>query len=105
MIAVLVLVVAGFVTWLLRASFILLGDRVALPSFAERIVANARPAFLAALVASAFVAQGGGEVFAIPLPWIGAAVAGIVVSKRTGSLSATGAAGIATVTLLTAAEL
>jgi|GEM_PF-5902869 len=105
MIAVLILVAAGFVTWLLRASFIILGDRVALPSFAERVVANARPAFLAALVASAFVAQGGGDPLAIPLPWLAAAAAGIVTSKLTGSLSATGAAGIATVTLLTAAGL
>lgn len=105
MIALLTLVIAGVATWLLRASFIILDDRAALPPFAERVVTNARPAFLAALVASAFVAQGGGNALAVPLSWIGAAAAGVIVSYRTRSLTATGIAGIATVALLTAAGL
>ena len=94
--------VAGLVAWMLRTSFIVLDERASLPPFVERVVAQARPAFLAALVAAGFLARGHGDPLAVPLSWLGAAVAGVVVSRRGGGLLATGVAGIVTVTLLSA---
>ncbi|MGE5594753.1 MAG: AzlD domain-containing protein [Hyphomicrobiales bacterium] len=98
--SILSLAVAGLITWLMRASFIVLGPRDSMPPFMERVVAQARPAFLAALIASAFAARSGGEPLAIPLSWLLAAAIGIGVSWRTGSLFATGMSGMAVVAFL-----
>lgn len=105
MTAVAVLFIAGLAAWMLRAGFIVLDERASLPPLLERVVAQARPAFLAALVTSGFVAQGHGDPIAVPVSWLGAVVAGVVVSRRGGGLLATGVAGIVAVTLLSAAGL
>ena len=92
----LILVVAGLVTWSLRASFIAVGSTRDLPAASERLLGYTRPAILAALVASALLARGGGDPFAVPLGWIAAALATVVTARGTGNLALSVAAGLAT---------
>jgi branched-subunit amino acid transport protein len=100
---VFILIAAGVVTWMLRASFIVLGNRVTLPGASERVIANARPAMLAALIASTLLAAGGGEASAIPPSWLVATAVAALVAWRSGNLALTCAAGVATLSALSLA--
>jgi branched-subunit amino acid transport protein len=99
-VAILTLVIAGLVTWSMRASFIALGDRVTLGPFAERVVQNARHATMAALVAGALAAAAGSGPLPLPLPWVPAAAAAAFAATRTRNLGLIVAAGMGTLWLV-----
>jgi branched-subunit amino acid transport protein len=100
--ALLILLAAGVVTWLMRASFIIVGSGAELPAVAERLIAHTRPAILAALVTSAVLAQGGGDAQHVPLAWLIATVVTAIAARWRGNLGLSGAAGLATLWLATA---
>ena len=90
-------VAAGLISWLLRASFItLLGDRK-LPDSFERAIAGARPAVLAALIATSLVGMGGSPVGVLTSPFLPAAVGTIAVAWLSRSPLVTLASGLALV--------
>ena len=103
MTTIVTLAAAGAVTWLLRASFIVLGDRATLPPFAERTVAHARPAFLAVLVVGAFLGQAHRSLLAVPAAWLAALAAGVLASRTTGNMLATSLTGMAVVAIVSMA--
>jgi branched-subunit amino acid transport protein len=84
----------------MRASFIVLGDRVALSPFAERVVQNARHATMAALVAGALAAGAGGGPTSIPANWVPAAAAAVYAATRTRNLAVIVATGMGTLWLV-----
>ena len=91
----LTLVVAGAVTWLLRASFVVgpAGTR-ALPSWTDSLIGHLRPAILGALVASTFVSRAGGDVGSIPPSWIVAGLLITVVGSRKHGLTVSAGTGL-----------
>lgn len=98
--AVALLLASGIATWMLRASFIAFGSGRTLPAGLERLLAHTRPAVLAALVTSALLAAGGGRPLEVPLGWMIATGAVVVVARRTSSMFATVAAGIGTIAVV-----
>lgn len=90
---VFILVLAGIVSWALRASFIALAPGLALSPVVERVIANSRPAILAALLSSSLLAAAGGNPLAIPPAWLVATVATLLVAMWTQRLLATVIAG------------
>ncbi len=93
---------AGAVTWGLRASFVLAGQRVNIPVRAERALADSRPAILASLVGAALTTPSGAILwFSTPPTWLVAAVVAAAVAHRTRSVPATSVAGMGTLWMLT----
>lgn len=92
--------IAGIVTWLLRASLIVgPGSKASLPGSVDRLIAQLRPAILGALVASAFMARAAGDVTAIPMSWLLAAVTTSLAARVWSSLAVGAAAGLGVVAM------
>lgn len=83
------LVGMGLVTLALRASFLLLGERLRLPRGLERALAYVPPAVLAAIVAPALLAGDDGGGGAGDAPRLLAALAAALAAWRLKSLAAT----------------
>jgi branched-subunit amino acid transport protein len=91
----------GVVTLALRASFLVLPERTALPPLLRRALAYVPPAVLAAIVAPALFAPG--EVALGPIDArLPAGLVAIVVAWRTRSVLATLASGMGVLWTLTA---
>ena len=94
----LVLIAIGLATTLPRASFIVLGERVALPAVVQRALRYAPAAALAAIVApDIFVGPGGIALFS---PKAGAALVVVALVSRWKNPWAPFAAGMAVLWLL-----
>lgn len=90
----------GAVTLALRASFLVLQDRLMLPPLFRRALAYVPPAVLAALVTPSLFEQGGtGSVGPVDVRLLAGIVA-IAVAWRTRSVVATLGVGMATLWLL-----
>ena len=96
----LILLIAGLGTWLVRASFALLPGR-GMPELAMRGLQHARHAVFAALIAIALSGDEGAAAFVTPSPYLLAAAVAGLVAWRTGGMLRTVAAGCATVGALT----
>jgi branched-subunit amino acid transport protein len=96
-----VFVAMGLVTLALRASFLVLQDRVALPAGVQRALKYVPPAILAAIVAPALLAPGPTSLGPVDarLP---AAVVATIVAWRTRSVLATLTVGMVTLWLVSA---
>ncbi len=93
---------AGFVSWLLRGSFItMLGDRK-LPDAVKRGIAGARPAVLAALIATSLVNMGGSPGGLVTSPFLAAAAATAAVAWASRNPLVTLAFGLTLVVVLQA---
>lgn len=86
----------GAVTVSLRASFVLLQDRVRLPDLVRRAMSYVPAAVLAAIAAPAFVQLGGEFDLAVQAPRWAAGVVGAAVALRTRHMVAVLAAGMLT---------
>lgn len=82
-----VLLVAGFGTYLTRASFLLLGQHLVLPSRVERALPYVGPAVFAAIVAPPVVGSAGVGGAPDRVPEIVAALAAGLVAWRTGRVT------------------
>lgn len=96
-----ILLAMGVVTLALRASFLVLQDRVALPPGLQRALKYVPPAILAAIVAPALFAPGPTALGPVDarLP---AALLATIVAWRTRSVLATLTVGMATLWLVSA---
>ncbi|MDA0700452.1 MAG: AzlD domain-containing protein [bacterium] len=95
--AVWALIVAmGALTYALRASFILLQDRVRLPALVRRGLVYVPAAVLAAIAAPAFVQLGGDVDVATQAPRWAAGVVGVLVALKTQHIVAVLVAGMLT---------
>ncbi|MEM9713599.1 MAG: AzlD domain-containing protein [Actinomycetota bacterium] len=83
--ALVVFAVAGIGTYLLRASMVLVGDRLASTAWLEARLALVGPAVLACLVTAGLVVSDG-SVRLPGLAEVTAVVAAIVIVRRTGNL-------------------
>lgn len=93
-----VLIIAGIGTYLLRASLIVAFGRASVPAGVERVSRFVAPAVLAAIIAPALAApEGRVDLFDLRLV---AAVPATLVAVRTGSLAVTLAAGLGSYLLL-----
>jgi branched-subunit amino acid transport protein len=91
---VLVLIVSmAAVTWIARASFIMLGERVAFPPVLRRALTYVPPAVLAAIVAPALAQPSGTLLGPIDARLVAGAVAGMV-AWRTHNIVATFVTGM-----------
>jgi len=90
------IVAMGAITYALRASFIVLQDRVRLPDLVRRGLAYVPAAVLAAIVAPAFLQVGGEADLAVLAPRWAAGVVGTLVALRTGHMVAVLVAGMLT---------
>ncbi len=79
-----VFLVAGLGTYLLRASFILAGTAVTLPTWIERALRYVGPAVFAAIVAPPVLGDGGIAAAPDRVPEIVAVLAASLVAWRTG---------------------
>lgn len=95
-----VLSAAGFGTWLIRASGVVLLSERDLPGLVERGLEEARPAVLAALLAITLTRHGGPMGLLTPSPLVVAAALTAVVAWRTGGMLRTMSAGIALASVL-----
>lgn len=99
----LVFVLMGLVTVSLRTSFLLLQDRISLPTALERALRYVPAAVLAAIVTPAIL-QGGGDALA-GISWLDtrilAAFVAALVAWRTKNILATIAVGMAALWVLT----
>jgi branched-subunit amino acid transport protein len=86
----------GALTFALRASFILLQDRVRIPELVRRGLAYVPAAVLAAIVAPAFVQVGGELDWAYQAPRWAAGVVGALVALKTRHIVAVLVAGMLT---------
>jgi branched-subunit amino acid transport protein len=86
----------GALTYALRASFILLQDRVRLPALLRRGLAYVPAAVLAAIAAPAFVQLGADVDLATQLPRWAAGLVGAVVAFKTRQVAAVMVAGMLT---------
>jgi branched-subunit amino acid transport protein len=100
---VLILAAAGLVTWMLRASFIAWGSELSLTEFGDHLLENMRHATMAALVAGALVAGGGGDIGDIPWRWAAAALATATAATRTRNLALLVLTGMGSLWVLTLA--
>lgn len=80
----LVFAVAGIGTYLIRASFLLLGPKLTLPPRVERALRYVGPAVFAAIVAPAVVGRAGAGGLPDRLPELVAAATAALVAWRTG---------------------
>lgn len=102
----LVFIIGGFGTYLLRASFILMGAKVALPPLVERALRAVGPAVFAAIVTPPLV--GSVPLTEVPsqrLAEVVAAVVAGVVAWRTGRVAWVLAVGMTTLWILQALGL
>jgi branched-subunit amino acid transport protein len=90
------IIAMALVTFVLRSSFIVLQDRIRLPSWFRRGMAYVPAAVLAAITAPAFVQLGGDVDLAVQAPRWAAGVVGALVAVRTGDVVAVLAAGMLT---------
>jgi branched-subunit amino acid transport protein len=90
------ILVMGAVTVSMRASFVLLQDRVRLPDLVRRGMNYVPAAVLAAIVAPAFIQVGGEFDLALQAPRWAAGVVGTAVAWRTRHMVAVLAAGMLT---------
>lgn len=88
------------ITFGLRASFILLQDRIALPPFLRRALAYVPQAVLAALVTPTLFADSGTSLAGVLDVRIPAALLALVVAIRSKSVLATLGVGMGTLWLL-----
>ena len=84
------------ITFALRASFIVLQDRIRLPDLLRRGLAYVPAAVLAAIVAPAFVQLGGDAELVEQLPRWAAGLVGAAVAVRTQHMVAVLVAGMLT---------
>ena len=96
---VLILAMAA-TTFALRASFVVLQERVRVPAWLRRALVYVPAAVLAAIVAPAFVTLGGDVDAAGQVPRWAAGAVGALVALRTGNLVAVLAVGMATLWLV-----
>jgi branched-subunit amino acid transport protein len=96
----LVILAAGALTYLLRASLILLFSRAEVPRLLERAFRYVAPAVLAALAVPAFVAPAG--AVALDPPRLAGLAAGGLVAWRFHSVLGTLAAGMGSYLLVSA---
>lgn len=92
----------GAITLALRASFLLLQDRAAMPPLVRRALAYVPPAVLAAIVTPALFARTSPATLAGIDPRLLAGVVAIAVAWRTRSVLATLGVGMAVLWTLTA---
>ena len=97
----LIITAAGIVTYLTRASFIVLGNRVTLPAMAERSLSYVAPAAFAAISVPLILGGDGFANFADDVPRIIAAVAAGAVVAKTRNIPISLAVGMSTLWLLT----
>lgn len=83
----LIFVVAGLGTYLIRASFIVLGSRVTLPPRVERSLRHVGPAVFAAIVAPPVLGVTGTSAVTDRIPEVVATVAAGLVAWRTGRVT------------------
>jgi branched-subunit amino acid transport protein len=95
MIDLAIIAAAGVLTWGLRASFIVFAGDRPLPPTAEGVLRYARPAVLAALVASVTIGSGGLALSTTVLTRVAAAGAAGVTAWQWRNLALTLAAGFA----------
>ncbi len=76
------------ITFALRASFIVLQERIRLPALVRRALVYVPVAALAAIVAPAFVQLGGDVGLAQQVPRWAAGLVGAAVAARTGNMVA-----------------
>lgn len=86
----------GAATFALRASFVVLQERVRVPGWLRRALVYVPAAVLAAIVAPAFVTFGGDVDVAAQAPRWAAGAVGALVALRTGHLVAVLVTGMAT---------
>jgi branched-subunit amino acid transport protein len=91
----LLIALMAVVTLALRASFLVLGDRLVLPPFVRRALAFVPAAVLAAIVAPALFQDSGVSVGPVDVRLIAGLLAGIV-AWRTSSVLATFGSGMVT---------
>jgi branched-subunit amino acid transport protein len=84
------------ITFAMRASFIVLQDRIRLPTLVRRGLAYVPAAVLAAIVAPAFVQFGGDADIAVQAPRWAAGIVGALVAARTQHMVAVLIAGMLT---------
>lgn len=101
MIALATFVAAAAITYVLRSSMVVAGDRLLGSDRLQTVIALTSPAVLAAMLASALFAHGG-RVAVPALAEAGAIVAAIVAVRRTGNVSTALAAGLPAFWLLQA---
>ena len=101
----LTIIAAGIATYLTRASFLLLGDRVTLPEPVQRALRYVAPAAFAGIAIPAALGADGVGGSIPPDARILAAALGILVAWRTRSVIACMAVGMVTLWLLQAAGL
>lgn len=95
-----ILVACGVVTYAARASFIALGDRVALPETVERALRYVAPAAFAAIAVPSLLGNDGLSNFGDDVPRIIAALVAGLVIHRWRNVPASLAFGMVTLWLL-----
>ena len=101
----LTIVLAGIATYLTRASFLLLGDRVTLPDAVQRALRYVAPAAFAGIAIPAALGDDGVGGSLPPDARILAVTLGILVAWRTRNVIACMGVGMVTLWLLQAAGL
>ena len=101
MIALATFAVAAAVTYGLRSSMVVAGDRLLGSDRLQTVIGLTSPAVLAAMVASALFAHGG-RVALPALAEVGAVAAAVIAVRRTGNVSTALAAGLPTFWVLQA---
>ncbi len=96
----LTIIVAGIATYLTRASFLLLGDRVTLPATVQRALRYVAPAAFAGIAIPAALGSDGIGGSVPPDARILAVTLGILVAWRTRSVVACMAVGMVTLWFL-----
>ncbi|MGI9606942.1 MAG: AzlD domain-containing protein [Acidimicrobiales bacterium] len=96
----LILIGAGLITYLTRASFILAGDRIQMPAWAERSLRYVAPASFAAISAPALFGEGGFTGVPDRLPYLIAAVATLLVVHKRRNLPGALVVGMTSLWLL-----
>jgi branched-subunit amino acid transport protein len=86
---------AGVITYLLRCSMVLFGNRLASSTVAESTIRLITPAVLTAIVASALLLQHG-EIARPDLPGMLAVAAAVVAVRRTSNVGLALAVGLPT---------
>lgn len=97
--------IAGLGTYLIRASFIVVGSRVTLPPRVERSLRHVGPAVFAAIVAPPVIGTAGVTGIADRVPEVVATVAAGLVAWRTGRVTWVLAVGMLTLWALRALGL
>lgn len=94
MTAWIVVFVGGLVTYLMRGSFLFVGDRVRLPGWVESALGYVAPAAFAAIALPATLGDDGFGSFVAPTPTVVGVAAGVVAVARWRNIPAGLATGI-----------